>query len=237
MRSLLAVVFDLDDTLYPEQEFVRGGLQAVATWAEEHLGISRGAALEELWRLFLSGVRGNTFDVWLRQRKIVTSGIVDELVRVYRQHSPTIRLFPGTAAVLARLRCNYRVGLLTDGYGAVQRRKVAALGIEPFFTHMVFSDELGGKRTYWKPSRVPYETILELLGVDGYASAYVGDNPLKDFLGARGVGMRTVRIRHPDGLYSHVEPPTTEHAPDIEIGTIEELEEVLCLLPVRTVGG
>jgi FMN phosphatase YigB (HAD superfamily) len=51
----------------------------------------------------------------------------------------------------------------------------------------------------------------------------VGDNPAKDFLGARRTGMVTVRIRRPDGIYRDSEPPTLEHKSDFEIGSVEEL--------------
>ena len=38
MRRLDAILFDLDDTLYPEQEYVRSGMHAVAAWVHAQFG-------------------------------------------------------------------------------------------------------------------------------------------------------------------------------------------------------
>ena len=55
----------------------------------------------------------------------------------------------------------------------------------------------------------------------------MADNPNKDFLGARQVGMWTVRVCRPEGLYAHLEPPSAEHAPNVEIETLSDLETSL----------
>ncbi len=60
MPALRAVVFDLDDTLYPERAYVLSGFHAVAAWAEEQLKIPRRLGFAELRQLFEDGVRGNT---------------------------------------------------------------------------------------------------------------------------------------------------------------------------------
>ena len=50
MSEWRAVIFDLDDTLYPEEQFVLGGLQAVSRAVEGELGISQQTVWEELQR-------------------------------------------------------------------------------------------------------------------------------------------------------------------------------------------
>src|SRR5213592_4647719 len=83
-----AVVFDLDDTLYPESAYVRSGFRAVAEEAARRYGVSADEAYSELERLFEDGVRGNTFDRWLSARGI--DGDVADLMAAYRAHTPTI---------------------------------------------------------------------------------------------------------------------------------------------------
>jgi len=107
----------------------------------------------------------------------------------------------------------------------VQKRKLTALGLTSCFDVLVFSDEWG--REAWKPNSKPFEFALERLKVAGSEAVYVADNPLKDFLGARQVGMWTVRVRRPNGLYSYLEPPSSEHTPDVEIETLDRFEEVV----------
>lgn len=225
MRELQAVVFDLDDTLYPERAYVLSGFRAVAAWAEEQLDIPADQTFVELRQLFNEGVRRNTFDCWLENQGFHANRWAPQMVAVYREHQPQITPYPHVLEPLQRLRHRYRLGLVTDGYLAVQQRKLACLGVEPFFDAVVFSDELGPEA--WKPSPRPFQVVLERLEITGPEAGYVADNPTKDFFAARHLGMWTVRVRHPDGLYRHLEPPSAEHAPDVEIESVDRLETIL----------
>lgn len=220
-----AIIFDLDDTLYPERQYVLSGMRAVAAWAQDTLGFSIETSFEELHRLFESGVRRNTFDRWLTAHGLQPADWVPAMVRVYRDHRPRIEMYPQTRELLERLGRGYRLGLITDGYLKVQERKVAALGLADVFKAPVFSDALG--RDHWKPSPRPYLLALSKLGVSAARSVYVGDNPAKDFRGARGVGMASVRVRRPDGLHYCVEPTSIEDRADWEITTLAKLPNIL----------
>lgn len=221
MDAWRAVVFDLDDTLYPEREYVLSGFRAVAAWAEAQLGIPDKRGFAELKHLFAHGVRGDTFQRWLTARRVPSDGLVPKLVQVYRGHEPLLSPFAEVPALLASLHRRYRLGLLTDGALLVQRRKLAALQLAGHFDAIVFSDAWG--RETWKPSPWPFVVMLERLGVSGPEAVYVADNPTKDFLGARQVGMGTIRLRLPQGLYAHLEPPSAAHAPDAEITDLHTL--------------
>lgn len=225
MRRLQAVVFDLDDTLYPERQYVYSGFRAVAIWAEAHLGVSQDVALKALWQLFCEGTRGNTFDQWLSSLGVAPQVWVPHMVKVYREHQPRIEPFQDTLDLLPRLRQLYRLGLVTDGRVHVQQGKLEALRLVSYFDVIVFSDALGEEAR--KPSTRPFEAVLERLGLTGPEAVYVGDNPLKDFFGARAVGMWTVRVRRPDGLYSKASPPSADHAPHTEVTSLRDLEKAL----------
>ena len=56
----------------------------------------------------------------LSRHGVDSDGAVSELVRVYREHVPRIQPFPTAPALLERLGGRYRLGLLSDGYEAVQ---------------------------------------------------------------------------------------------------------------------
>jgi putative hydrolase of the HAD superfamily len=223
-----AVIFDLDDTLYPEREYVLSGYQAVANWVGSRFGFNTVEVNQELATLLESGASGNTFDLWLESKGIEREGIVQEMVSAYREHQPTISLFDGTHALLTRLHSVYSLGLLSDGYLEVQERKFGALDLAKVFDAVVFSDSLG--REYWKPSPRPYEAVIEKLGVRAHEAVYVADNPTKDFLGARRVGMASIRLRRQGGVYALLEPESPEHSPDLELRDLDGLEESLLSL-------
>lgn len=222
MKKWQAVIFDLDDTLYPERDYVLSGFRAVSTWAETHLGIPAAQGFIELKSLLDTGVRGNTFDRWLTSHQIPANGAVQEMVRIYRNHAPTLTPFPEVPDLLLLLKKTYRLGLLSDGYLEVQQRKLYALRLTHYFDAIVFSDQWG--RESWKPSVRPFAEILARLRTDAGVSIYVGDNPTKDFLGARQIGMFTIWVKRPGGFYTSMQPPTANHAPDLTLGSLDELQ-------------
>jgi putative hydrolase of the HAD superfamily len=225
VKRLRAVVFDLDDTLYPEREYVLSGFREVAAWSEVHLGVAAESAYKELETLFRSGLRGNIFDVWLASRKLAEVSLISTLVHVYREHEPAIRPFPEIPAMLQRLKGEYRLGLLSDGWLGVQQRKLAALKLSHYFDCIVFSDEWG--REAWKPNVRCFSMLLERLAISAAEVVYVGDNVSKDFLGARKAGLDTIWIRQPGLLYTHLEPVTPDYEPDISVTSILELDSAL----------
>ena len=225
MNSLQAIVFDLDDTLYSEQDYVISGFKAVAEWAAVNLGIAQDKGFTTLANLYDQGVRNNTFNQWLAIHQIENSAVVPKLLDVYRSHEPTINPFDESIDLLKTLNQSYKIGLVSDGYLQVQQRKWTALGLDTFFDAVVFSDSLG--RENWKPSTAPFKLVLNQLNVAPEFSVYIGDNPRKDFFGARQLGMSTIWIKRSDSEYGDLQPPSLEYQPDL---TIDSLSQVLELV-------
>ena len=141
--SIEALVFDLDDTLYPEMDYVWSGYRAVAA----RLAGADGAADKIFGMLkaaFESGDRSRVFNRVLEQLGRAADGqVVAELVSVYRCHRPVIQLDDGVRELLEGWRDEYRLGLITDGYLPGQRLKVEALGIEDLFDKIIYTEQLG----------------------------------------------------------------------------------------------
>lgn len=217
------LVFDLDDTLFPEYSFVLSGFEAVDAWLLEHRGIQGFYAVASM--LFEAGERGTIFNQALEQIGLPASPeFVQGLVRVYREHRPQLSLYDDAARALAHYQGRYRLGLITDGYLVTQRNKVAALGIAEYFSVIVYSDEHG--REYWKPHEKPYRRCMEALDCSGGDCTYVGDNPTKDFVTARALGWRTIQISRDRGEYSSREV-FESHRPHHNIRSLDELKDLL----------
>jgi putative hydrolase of the HAD superfamily len=228
MGRFRAVIFDLDDTLYPERQFVRGGFAAAARWVAGQANCSADGCACNLQRLFDRGVRGHTFDIWLAEMGLPPA-LSAGMVQAYREHRPELALHDDVASAIAHCAQAHLVtGLVSDGYLDVQRRKVASLGLAEMLTTIVLSDEFG--RAFWKPATKPYLAAVERLGVVPRDVVYVGDNPRKDFEGARRSGLRSVRIRRSDGLYASDEAASGDAEPDREIQSLCHLREVLAAL-------
>jgi putative hydrolase of the HAD superfamily len=193
------VTFDLDDTLYLERDFVRSGFAAVGAWLATERGVRGFEACA--WRLFEAGRRGDIFDRVLPRLGIAPDGaLVRRLVRVYREHLPTIQLEATAADLLARLSGRCQLAVLTDGFHETQRRKIAALGLEARCRPIVCTDLWG--REHWKPSPRGFLHIQEALGAAPERCVYIGDNPAKDFRAPKELGWRTLRVCHPQGEHA-----------------------------------
>ena len=229
---ITTVIFDLDDTLYDEMDFCRSGFRAaaphIAALSDAH---SVEAVFATLWKCFIAGNRGSTFNIALAELGIPCDGpLIHKLVEVYRTHMPRLTLPPESRAVLEDLKDRYTLGLLTDGFLPTQRLKVQALGIERYFRAILYTEELG--REFWKPSPRGFEKLLDLLGARPDETVYVADNETKDFIAPNRLGLLTIQVLRPSGL--HREPSSlADAAPRVKIGTIGELAGALAKFAER----
>lgn len=223
--AVRAVLFDLDDTLFLQRDWLYGAWRSVAATAELQ-GIDPRVLVPALEAIAAEGTAaGGIID-----RAVAAVGApgadVAPLVEAFRSHRPD-RLPPldGVPAALAALRAVIPLGLVTDGDTAIQSAKIAALGLEDAFDCVVLSDALGRDRR--KPHPAPFEAALAHLGCDPTHAVYIGDNPAKDVVGAARLGLTPVRVR--TGEYAAVTSPVpTREFTDV-LGAIDH---VWRLLPV-----
>jgi putative hydrolase of the HAD superfamily len=207
-----AIIFDLDDTLYPEMDFVRSGFRVCADFLASRYEMDPDMVVGRMLEFEKKNGRGRVFDNLLMQHGMHSDDMVSLLVYLYRSHRPVIRPYDETLVVLEKLKSmGLLLGLVTDGMASVQRGKVAALGIAQYFDAIVYTDEIG--KDFWKPSNVPFIIALELLNVAAPAAVYVGDNVKKDFLAPNAIGMMTVQVKRDiDAPDAPDVPDTTEDA-------------------------
>jgi putative hydrolase of the HAD superfamily len=187
------ILFDLDDTLYNEMQFVKGGFETVASYIAKKHHVNQQDIKRLLVKTLKKQGRGHVFDHVLEQLGLQNRIKIQALIKIYRTHSPNLVLYPDAAVLLSTLKKKkYKLGLITDGDVTAQKNKVSALQLERFFDCIIFSDEYGVKKR--KPTPFPYEKMLEELHAKAKEAVYVGDNPTKDFISAKKLGMQTVRI-------------------------------------------
>ena len=223
MSTWQAVIFDLDDTLYPERSFAISAFEEAGRWAEAELGAAGLAA--DMTALLDSGHLGRLFTLVLERRGLdPVHGA--RLIEAYRSHQPErLALYGDAGAALEAAARLGPVGLITDGTAAVQRAKVRALGIAPQFASIVYTHELGG-REFAKPHRASYETVAAAIGAPGDRFVYVGDNPSKDFVSPNAMGWTSVQVVRPQRI--HATAPTADGgAPHHVIDSLDELPAIL----------
>jgi HAD superfamily hydrolase (TIGR01549 family) len=139
--------------------------------------------------------------------------IADEMTE---RKEALVRPFDGALEALQALRRRgHRMGLLTNGSAAFQRRKLTRFELEPLFDLVLIEGELG----YGKPDRRVFDAALAHFGAHAEACTMIGDNLDADIAGARSRGIRAVwHDAHGVGL-----PERVAVMPDRIIRSLNEL--------------
>ncbi|MCM8525224.1 MAG: HAD family hydrolase [Lentisphaeraceae bacterium] len=176
------VVFDLDDTLYKEKEYVLSGLKAVAEFVSKLYGKDFHINLREWYNQGEKDIFSKLCNALQLPESVKSS-----FIWKYRLHEPDISLDNETAKVLSALQNdNVITIILTDGRSVTQRLKLGSLGLEnlPIYISEEYSSE--------KPEKIRFEKIESKHKAKHYF--YIGDNPKKDFLAANELGWVSIGL-------------------------------------------
>ncbi|MCG6553505.1 MAG: HAD hydrolase-like protein [Candidatus Magnetominusculus sp. LBB02] len=221
-----AALFDLDDTLYREMDFVESGFGAVARFLAGHCSVKHDAIFDKAMNILKTSGRGRVFDKLLELLEISDKEMVAYLIYIYRTQRPDIAAYRDVIPVLEHLRVTgVKTGLITDGMAVVQQNKLSALGIAHLFDVIIYTDAIGA--VYWKPSHVPFNMALKILGVPAADSVYVGDDPSKDFLAPNALGMKSVQITRGDAAPKPA-PSGKGYAAEMTIDSMSEYFGLTC---------
>ncbi len=236
--AVRAVLFDLDETLIEQRKsFEDIGAAAFAAF-EAHLApVTRQAFWDafwpravDMWHLMTEGVvSGGEARYHTMRNALRALGADLELAGPLHAQADQALLEAGTLYADARptlraLRAaGYTIGVVTNGYSDMQRRKLARHDIEPAVDFVVVSEEAQAH----KPDPRIFARALELAGVAAHEAVYVGDLLHNDVGGAVGAGLHAF-LHDPRGLRTeqraaHPEAPAP-HA------VLDRLGEVLPLV-------
>lgn len=193
-------VFDLDDTLYKEVDFLKSAFREIATFLETNYGLSK--VYDRLLQYWQNGE--NAFEHIINEGHLPLQ--VEDLLKMYRAHYPHITLDEGTRQVLDQLHQAGVLGIITDGRSLTQRNKMKALGLDAYIEHqnLFISEETG----FDKPSLEPFRSFMKMYPDSDYY--YIGDNPTKDFVAPNQLGWTTVCLLN-DGRNIHSQKICSDH--------------------------
>lgn len=123
----------------------------------------------------------------------------------------------GADQLLSDLHLKYKLGIITNGVGDAQRRRLKAGQIDHYFDTLIMSDEVG----LWKPDTEIFKLALDQLDCTHQKALYVGDSIEDDYQGALRSGIDFC-------LYNpHKKPLGNEIKPAHEIHQLQELNRLL----------
>tara|TARA_B110000027_G_scaffold85788_1_gene91035 strand:+ start:103 stop:753 length:651 start_codon:yes stop_codon:yes gene_type:complete len=176
------IVFDLDDTLYKEIDFVQSAYNYINNYIKTRYNIDLSSHIQ---KCVDDGI--NFFDLIKLRLNQTHSFSIEKYLELYRFHYPEIRLSDDATVFLNKiLSRNIDFSIITDGRSISQRNKIKALGLDVLSKNIIISEETG----YEKPHLNNFKLLHRIYPTKKLI--YIADNTAKDFLAPNSLNWDTI---------------------------------------------
>lgn len=208
------IVFDLDDTLYKEIDFVKSAYIYINKYIKYRFGIDLFLKIQEC---IDNGV--NFFDYIKLKLHHNQNFSIEKYLELYRFHYPKLSLSADASEFLENIsKRNISFSIITDGRSISQNNKIKALGLSHLVQNIIISEETG----YEKP-HVNNFKIIEKIHPDKKL-LYIADNTSKDFLAPNTLNWNTIcLLDNGQNIHKQNFDLQTRYLPKIKINYLKEL--------------
>lgn len=184
------IVFDLDDTLYNELDYLKSAYSEISKELEPNNWEQLFIQLFSLYRN-----KHDVFEFICSRYSINKEGLIQK----YRNHIPNIEPFTGVLETLQKIKDKKgKLAIITDGRSITQRNKLKKLGLLPYFDFIVISEEIGSE----KPNELNYKAVENYFELKTYY--YIADNFKKDFITPKKLCWQTIALMdNGSNIHSH----------------------------------
>lgn len=183
----MVVVFDLDDTLYDEIDFVKSGFLEVSDY------LKNPEYYEFMMNIFEKEGSGKVFNKLIDAFSLDVN--IQKLIEVYRFHKPKIELSKESHDLLEFSK-RFQLSLISDGHYITQSNKFDSLDLKKYIENPIFTDFYNTS----KPNEKAFK-IVEDIFTEEHEFVYVSDNPKKDFIAPHSLGWKSIRYKNSNGIY------------------------------------
>ncbi len=217
-----AILFDLDNTLIDFMGIKRMSCEAaVSAMIEAGVKLDKEKALKILFGLY--DKYGIEYDkifqkFLLKINRKIDYWILSKGIVAYRKiSSGFLKPYPGVYKTLLKLKeKGFKLGIVSDAPRLKAWMRLCEMNIDDFFDVVVAF----GDTNELKPSRLPFEKAINELKLKPSEVIMVGDNPERDIIGAKKLGMKTVLARYGGNGKAGIKA-------DYEINSFEELLKIV----------
>ncbi|MBC7830311.1 MAG: HAD family hydrolase [Chitinophagaceae bacterium] len=206
-------IFDLDDTLFSELDFLKSAYSNISSKLAVTLNLD---IYEQMMNKYQN--KENVFE-WLieKYQSLAPFLTFKWLLKEYREHLPDIRLNEDASAFIqTAYSLNIPMGVITDGRSITQRNKLKALNIAGYFQDIIISEEFGSE----KPDERNYLYFQNKY--NGMNFHFFGDNTSKDFIVPAKLGWTTICLKN-TGNNIHAQSLISEPIPDHVVSSFGEI--------------
>jgi len=218
------ILFDADETLFTFDSF--GGLQrmfldySVTFTAQDFQDYQ--AVNKPLWVDYQNGaisalqLQHRRFQGWAERLNVAPGDLNDAFLNAMAEICAPL---PGAVSLLNALKGKVKIGIITNGFTALQQRRLERTGLRDYFDLLVISEQVGVA----KPDPRIFDYTLELAGNPARDRVLmVGDTAESDILGGMNAGLATCWLNAQQReLPAGIEPTWT-------VTSLSELEQRLC---------
>ena len=208
------IVFDLDDTLYKEIDFVKSAYIYVCKYIRSRFGIDFFSQIQEC---IDDGI--NFYDYIISKLHHKHNFSIEKYLELYRFHYPKLSLSADTSEFLNNIS-DRKIGfsIITDGRSISQNNKIKALGLSHLAQNIIISEETGFEKPH-----VNNFKILEKVYPDK-KFLYIADNTSKDFLAPNTLKWDTVcLLDNGQNIHKQNFDLQIKYLPKIKINYLKEL--------------
>ncbi|MBP2169637.1 5'-nucleotidase [Erwinia toletana] len=217
------ILFDADDTLFHFDAFA--GLQRLFQDYDVQFSTADyddyQAINKPLWVDYQNGVisalqlQHQRFQGWADKLSVepgeLNSGFLTAMAEICVPLEGAVNLLNG-------LKGRVKMGIITNGFTALQQARLQRTGFLEYFDLLVISEQVG----YAKPHPAIFDYALEQMGNPARQRVMmVGDNPDSDILGGINAGLATCWLN----ADNRVKPEGIQ--PDWQVSSLQQLAELL----------
>lgn len=218
MKKSKVVVFDLDDTLYKEIDYLKSAYKEIASIISKNT--LKAIILEDIYNdlLYYYSEKKDVFKEIIDTYKPLNI-VKEDLINIYRNHNPNITLSSENENVLKYLKKEgCRLCLITDGRSIQQRNKIKALEIEKYFEYILISEEFGSE----KPNPSNFTYFEKLFGERSFF--YIADNTSKDFITPKKLCWVTIcLLDNGENIHKQQFDISEKYIPDFQITSLKQI--------------
>ena len=208
------IVFDLDDTLYKEIDFVKSAYIYVCKYIRSRFGIDFFSQIQEC---IDDGI--NFYDYIISKLHHKHNFSIEKYLELYRFHYPKLSLSADTSEFLNNIS-DRKIGfsIITDGRSISQNNKIKALGLSHLAQNIIISEETG----FEKPHVNNFKILKKIYPDKKFL--YIADNTSKDFLAPNTLKWDTVcLLDNGQNIHKQNFDLQIKYLPKIKINHLKEL--------------
>ena len=228
MTLIKAVLFDLDDTLWPIDPVIRRAEQVLHQWLVENApAVARRFSVEKMRTRRQELMETDpVYQVDLRALRraglmeaFVSTGediaLVDAAMQVFSRARNEVSPFEDVVPVLSSLQGRVLLGSVSNGVADLD-----TIGMAHYFERSLAAHRIG----FAKPHAAIFHAACDALGVLPWETLYVGDDPMLDVHGAQSAGLRAAWLNR-SLLGARTLPEQVR--PDVVCASLYELDQWL----------